>query len=281
MEISASLVKKLREETDAPMLECRNALVEAEGDYERAKTILREKGKAAAAKRADRATGAGVAMIVRSDDGMTAGGVVLECETDFVAINPDFVATAEELARGYLQTDPGSDPLAVNVNGKSVGTIIEESVGKIRENIKVAKALRIAHGNTIGAYVHHDRKSACAVEVKGDASNAEQVARELALQVVALRPQFLKKDEIPQDVINREIETETNRAITEGKAPDIARKIAEGRVNKEFFQSAVLLEQPFYRDNKKSVSQFIAESEKEGGGKIDVVSYTLLAVGAQ
>lgn len=113
MEISAELVKRLRSETDAPLMECKAALQEANGDFERAKAILREKGKAAAAKRSDRSTSAGLVVVALSDDQKQAGAVVLESETDFVAKNDDFVALAEQLAKAFLASDPGSDPNAV------------------------------------------------------------------------------------------------------------------------------------------------------------------------
>lgn len=274
MEIDAKLVMKLRAETDAPVMECKAALVEAGGDYEKAKQILREKGKAAAAKRADRATGAGVAVMISDPSNKKVGGVVLESETDFVAKNPEFIATAESIAAAYLDSDPGADPLAATANGKTVGTLVEESVAKIRENIKVAKAVHLT-GETVAVYVHHDKTKAAAVVLEGDSPNLLEAGQKLAIQCVAGNPKYVSKEQVPADIIEKEIATETQRAINEGKPADVAANIAKGRVNKEFYQSQVLLEQPFYADNKKTVSQYLQEQ----GGTIKVLGFERLAVG--
>jgi elongation factor Ts len=276
---TAQDVKKLREETDAPMMECKQALDEADGTYDRAKEILREKGKAAAAKRQDRATSEGVVALATSADNKTVAGVVLECETDFVARNEDFIAVAQQLADGFLNTDPGTDPLAVKLGDKTVGEIVEATVAKIRENIRISKAVRVTTANVLSTYVHHDRKKAVIVELTGDASNAIETGRALAIQSVAFPPTFVSKDQVPQDFIDREIETETKRAINEGKDEKIAKNIAQGRVNKEFMKSNVLLEQPFYKDQNKSVGEFMREEAKNGGGSLSVIAITRLAVG--
>lgn len=276
---TAADVKRLREETDAPMMECKQALDEADGDFDRAKEILKEKGKAAAAKRVDRTTSEGVVAVATHHDHKILGGVVLECETDFVARNEDFVAIAQELAEVFLHNDPGSDPLAIKHGDKTVGEIIEGAVAKIRENIKLAKAVRIVTDNRLASYVHHDRKKAVVVELKGDASNAMEAARAIAIQAVAFPPEFLTKDQVPQDFIDKEIATQTQRALNEGKAENIAKGIAQGRVNKEIMKQVVLLEQPFYKDQNKSVAEFLKEEAKNGGGSIDIVKVTRLAVG--
>ncbi|HEY3782025.1 MAG TPA: translation elongation factor Ts [Fimbriimonadaceae bacterium] len=276
---TAADVKRLREETDAPMMECKQALDEADGNYDRAKEILREKGKAAAAKRVDKKTSEGVVALATAHDHKSVGAVVLECETDFVARNEDFVALAQEIAEIFLHNNPGSDPLAVKHGDKNVGEIVVEAVAKIRENIRVAKAEQITSENKLASYIHHDRKKAVVVELKGDASNAMEAARSVAIQSVAFPPEFLKKDEVPQDFIDKEIEIETQRAIGEGKDANIAKNIAQGRVNKEFMKRAVLLEQPFYKDSSKNVSEFLKEEAKNGGGSIDIVRVIRLAVG--
>jgi elongation factor Ts len=272
-------VKKLREETDAPMMECKQALDEADGEYEKAKSLLREKGKAAAAKRVDRKTSEGVVAFATNEDHKTVAAVVLECETDFVARNEDFINIAQELADIFLNADPGSDPLAVNHGGKTVGEIVEGAVAKIRENIRISKAERISSENKLATYVHHDRKKGVIVELAGDASNAMETGRAIAIQSVAFPPEFVSKDEVPKDFIEREIEIETQRAINEGKKEEIAKNIAQGRVNKEYMKRVVLLEQPFYKDMNKSVSDFMKEESKNGGGTINIVRVIRLAVG--
>lgn len=280
MAISAELVKKLREETDAPLMECREALSEAGGDLEKARQVLREKGKAAATKRTDRQTGAGVVAIAKSDDARTVGAVVLESETDFVARNEDFIAIAESIAVAFRDNDLGPDPSGVNVNGKTVGAIVEEAVAKIRENIKVGQAVRLSGDDQVAAYTHHDRAKGALVRAGGTASNVLETAYQVAIQVVAFPPKFLKKSDIPAEVIEREIEIETNRAIQDGKAPEIAKNIAQGRVNKEYVSSQVLLEQPFFKDPSLTVGAWVEQQAKAGGGSIEILGYQYLAVGA-
>ena len=266
MAYTAADVKKLREETDAPMMECKTALDEAEGNYDRAKEILREKGKAAAQKRVGRSTAAGVVAFASSPDGMTVGGVVLESETDFVARNEDFIAIAQKLAEIVRDSE--------RVDEAQLAEIVEGAVAKIRENIKITKRVRIADGKPVLTYVHHDRTKGAAVVVGGPAT--EEV-RKVAIQIVSNPPEVLSKNQLSQEKIDKEIETETQRAINEGKDEKIAENIARGRVNKEYIKKAVLLEQPFYIDPSKSVAQYLAESAKGS----TIVAFHYLAIGQE
>ena len=261
---TAQDVKKLREETDAPMMECKGALDEADGDYEKAKNLLREKGKAAAAKRTDRSTAAGVVAIALSDDSKTAGAIVLESETDFVARNVDFIAIAQQIAEIYRDN--------VTVDEAQIKEIVEGAVAKIRENIKVTRGVRVTSENPISSYVHHDRTKGALVLCTGEFNDA---VRKVAIQVVAFPPDVLKKEDLSQEKLNEEVEIETQRAINEGKDEKLARNIAQGRVNKEFIKRAVLLEQPFYVDPSKSIAQFLAEEAKG----TTLTSFEYLAVG--
>jgi elongation factor Ts len=276
MDIKAADVKKLRDETDAPIMECKNALVEAEGDIEKARQILREKGKAAAAKRADRNTSEGIARFVVSPDGKTAAGLVVECETDFVARNEDFKALVAKLADGMLAA--GSASAETVVDGQTVAEHLTAAVTTIRENIQLKRAEFLTAGDGIIAiYNHHDGKKASAVEVKGSASNLQPVGAQVAIQTVAFQAKYLTKDDVPADIINAEIEIEKQRAMNEGKNEQMAENIAKGRVNKEFYQRDVLLEQPFYLDGKKTTTSYI--NEEAQGGSIEVVRYVRLVVG--
>ena len=276
--ISAADVKKLREETDAPMMECKGALDEAGGDFDKAKQILREKGQAAAQKRAGRSTSEGIAKFVASQDGKTAVGLVVECETDFVAKNESFKELVDKLANGMLAAGAaGSD---VVVDGKTVAEHLEQAIAVIRENIQLKKALFLqAKDGLIAVYNHHDSKKASAVEVSGSASNMKDAGFQVAIQTVAFPPTFLKKEDVPADVIAEEIKIETERAINEGKTREIAEKAAVGRVNKEYYQKEVLLEQMMYTDQKKSVSTYLSEEGKVGGGPISVLQFVRLEVG--
>lgn len=278
--ISAADVKRLREETDAPMMECKAALVEADGDFEKAKQILRETGKAAAAKRSGRSTSEGIAQFVVSPDGKTAVGVVVESETDFVAKNESFKALVSKIANGMLAA--GSTDESTVIDGETVASHLEKAVAVIRENIVLKQAVLLkATDGVIAVYNHHDAKKASAVEVSGNASNIKDAGFQVAIQTVAFPPSFLKKEDVPADVIANEIKIETERAINEGKPADIAAKAAQGRVNKEYFQSQVLLEQMMYTDDKKSVSAYLDEEGKVGGGPISVHKFVRLEVGSE
>lgn len=277
MAYTAADVKRLREATDAPMMECKAALDEANGDFEVATQILREKGKAAAAKRADRSTAAGVVAVAHSHEHDVVGGVVLECETDFVARNEGFIEVAKELAEVFLHNEPGADPLSIKHGDKTVGEIIEETVAKFRENTKLTKAVRLTTKDRFATYVHHDNMKAVIVEVAGEveAEIAGNVGRQVAIQAVAFPPEFISRDEISAEKIATEMEVETQRAINEGKDEKIAGNIAKGRIEKEYIKRVVLLEQPFYRDPAVSLSQYI---QTEGKGA-KVLSLSRLAVG--
>jgi elongation factor Ts len=281
MTITATDVKKLREETDAPMMECKAALTEAGGDFEKARVILREKGQAAAVKRAGRATSEGIAMFVTDDAKQTAAGIVLECETDFVAKNDMFVALADAIAKNFLENEPADDLGATPMAGGTVAEKIQEAVAVIRENIVLKKAVRVAQGKPVAVYVHHDRKKASCVVLDGAASNLAEAGFQVAIQAVAFPPLYLRKDQVPQDVLEAETKTEVQRAVNEGKSAEIAEKMAAGRVHKEFVQSRVLLEQPFYLDAKKTVSQYLAEEGKVGGGPIEILDFVRLEVGQE
>lgn len=269
MAITAQDVKKLRDLTDAPMMDCKRALEEAGGDLDRAKEILREKGAAAGAKKAGRTTKEGIAKFVVSDDGKTAAGIIVECETDFVSRNEDFKAMVNNLVNGFLAAgEAGPD---VVVDGKPVSEHIADAVGRIRENIQLraAEIVTVVDGK-LAAYNHHDGKFASVVAYTGEKEAAEKIA----VHVVAFKPPFLKKEEISQELIDREYEFQKKRALDEGKPENIAENMAKGRINKEFFQEQVLLEQLIYLDNKTKITDYLAQN---GGGEIK--HFLLLAVG--
>lgn len=271
-EFTAKDVMKLREETDAPMMECKAALAEANGDFEKAKKILREKGKAAAGKRAGRATSAGVVAFSASPDGKKVAGIVLESETDFVARNPQFQDAAQAAAELVLKSGaPKGSPM----DDAAIKDLAEGVVAKLRENIKVSRAILLTSERPIATYIHHDKTKGAAVCFEGEDSHAEAV-RKVAIQAVASPPEVVSKDELSQEKIDTEIESETRRAINEGKPENIAKNIAQGRVNKEYVKKVVLLEQPFYIDQSKSVAQYLAEEAKGA----TVKDFVYLAVGA-
>lgn len=259
---TAADVKKLRDETDAPMMECKAALEEADGDFTRAKEVLREKGKLAAGKRVGRATNAGVVAVATSADGSTISGIVLESETDFVAKNEGFLEIAQQIAEANL----------VEGNDAKISELAQEATAKFRENSKVSKAVRFAVTGSASSYIHFDKTKGSIVLAEGSAPEA---LRKIAVHIVSLPPLVVSKDQLSQEKLNHELEVEKQRAINEGKPENIAENIAKGRVNKEFIKNVVLLEQPIYFDQSKSVAQYLAEEAKG----VKVTEFVYLAVG--
>lgn len=257
-------MKKLREETDAPMMEGKKALVQAAAELgdaateeavaARAKEILKEGGKLQAGKRQDRTVSQGTVAVGRS--GSTVAAVALLCETDFVARNEDFIALAQKLADAFAAQDPGDAPLTANVGGQTVQELIEDAVAKIRENIQLGGVVRL-EGEAVGAYLHHDKMKAALVAVSGGNGTAEDMANKIGTQVVALQPEFISKEQIDQERLSKELESEKQKAIESGKPAEIAEKIAQGRVAKELLSEIVLLEQQWYADLSKKVGDVV------------------------
>lgn len=266
MSYTAADVKKLREETDAPMMECKAALDEAGGDFDKAKQVLREKGKASAGKKAGRATSAGAVGFAASEDGKHLGVALIESETDFVSNNEGFQTMVAELAAKVLSQGTLSEAAA-----KEYG---DEVIAKFRENCVVKVAERLESDSPIAFYRHHDGTIGTVVMSTGEHAGGEAI-RQVAIHIAAIKPQVVSRDDLSQDALDKEYETQYNRAINEGKPANIAENIAKGRVNKEFIKEAVLLEQPFYKDGSKTVTQFLAEEAKGTA----VTAFKLIAVG--
>lgn len=280
MEISAGLVKKLRDETDAPLMEGKRSLQQAASEgitdeaelITRAKEILREGGKLAAGKRADRTVSNGTIAVGRS--GNAASAVVLLCETDFVARNEDFIALAQKLADHFAAHAPSTEPANDVVDGKTVTEYLVEAVGKIRENIQLGNVSRV-DGDAVGAYLHHDKAKAALVSLAGGNGSAADLANKIGTQIVALSPEFVSRDNVDQDRLSKEIAAAKQTALDEGKPEEIAEKIAQGKVSKEFLQQVVLLEQPWYAELSKKVGDVV----KETGGGATVTKFIRLEAG--
>ncbi len=291
MEISAALVKKLRDDTDAPVMECKRALQKAadelgNGPVEekllaRSKEILREAGKVAAGKRAGRTVGHGTVALACSDDGKTSAAVLLQCETDFVSANDDFRAMAQRFAGFFLDEEPGENPETQTLDGRPISGHIEDAVLKMRENIQLGGAKRVSTGGVIGNYLHHDKSKAALVALECESVDeaVQDLAKQLAMQVVAFAPDYINRDQVESDRVSKEKELQKQRAIKEGKPADIAEKIAEGRVNKEFFQQVVLLDQAWFADQKKKARDVVEETAKAAGCEIRVTRIVRLGAG--
>lgn len=254
-EIKATDVAKLRQMTGAGMMDCKNALVEAAGDFERAQEIIREKGKLIAAKRADRQTTEGSVIAKVAPDGKKGILIALGCETDFVAINKDFVALANKLADVALEKLP-ADIAALNnikVGDVTIAEQISTQTGKSGEKHDICCYAKI-EGEFLVPYIHMNNKLATIVAFNKVIS--AEAGRDIAMQVAAMNPVSLSKEDCPQEVIEKELNIGREQARQEGKPENMVDKIAQGKLGK-FFKENTLNEQMFVKDPKKTVSEYL------------------------
>jgi elongation factor Ts len=275
MTITAADVNKLRQQTGAGMMDCKKALVEANGDFEVATDLLRKKGQKVAAKRGDNETKEGYILAQTSEDGKTGIIMTLNCETDFVAKTESYGAFVQEIMNIAMAKLPGSkeDLVKLAYNDKlSVEEKIVEHVGVIGEKLVLSNYAKIT-GEQVVAYNHPGNQIATLVALNKSSDNVAEAGRQVAMQVAAMAPLALNKDGIDAETIAREIEVGKDLAIQEGKPAEMADKIANGRLNK-FFQENTLLSQPFVRDNKVSVEKFL-ESVEKGLTAVDFKRFSL------
>lgn len=263
MKITAADVNKLRQQTGAGMMDCKKALQEAEGDFDAAVDILRKKGQKVAAKRGDRDAAEGVVLAKTTNDGTMGAVMVLNCETDFVAKNDAFRKVAETILDAAIANNATSldEVKALNYPGSdlTIGEKITEEIGKIGEKIELS-AFDSLKAAKVVAYNHPGNQLATIVAFNNEAS--DEMAKDVAMQVAAMSPVAIDQDSIPQDLIDKELEIGRDLAIQEGKPAEMADKIAQGRLNK-WFKEATLLNQPFIKDNKKSIKQYLADADKD------------------
>ncbi len=261
--ITAADVAKLRKTTGAGMMDCKKALTEAEGDFDAAIEILRKKGQKIASKRADREATEGVVLAATTQDRKNTVMVSLNCETDFVAKNEDFVKNTQEILDVALENLPESKEELMKMKIQS-GLTVEEQVvnltGVIGEKIELAFYGKVT-GETTGFYVHSDKKVATIVAAnKTEVDN--DVLKNIGMQATAMNPAGLDEKSVPQKVIDKELEIGKELAINEGKPAEMAEKIARGRLGK-FFKENTLLNQAFVKDNKISVKDYLKSVDKD------------------
>ncbi len=286
MGVSIEDVKKLREMTGAGMLDCKKALEEAGGDMEKAKEILRVKGLAKAEKKAARETKEGVVHVKIDESGKKGVIVEVNCETDFVARNEEFRRLVESVADHILSTDEnksregrGQDiedqPFFAD-SSKTLGEVVKEAVAKIGENIRVSRFARLDTDNYLHSYVHGGGRIGVLLEFRAT-ELSDQVGRlvqDIAMQIAAMRPEYVSVESVPQEVIERERRILSEQARREGKPEHIIDRIVEGKLRK-FFQEKVLLEQAFIKDEEKTVKRVIEDS----GLGVEVVRFVRFEVG--
>ncbi len=251
--ITAAMVKELREKTDAPMMECKKALTEADGDMARAEEILRVKLGNKASKAASRVTAEGLVGIYVADDAKTGALVEVNCETDFVSKNDDFINFVNDITKLVVETNP-ADLEILNATAFRDGTV--ESVraalvGKIGENLAVRRFKRFDTEDKLSLYNHGGR-----IGVLVDYSGSDEVGKDLAMHVAATRPQALDADGVPAELIETERSVAKQKAEEDGKPANIIEKIVEGSVAK-FLKEVALVSQPFVKDDKQTVEQML------------------------
>ncbi|MFO7922962.1 MAG: translation elongation factor Ts [Bacteroidales bacterium] len=271
--ISASDVKKLRDITGAGMMDCKKALAETNGDFEQAAEIIRKKGQAVAGKRADREATEGAVLAKVTSDESRGAIVVLNSETDFVAKNEGFVALADSILDLALEKDPANldELMELQIDGTKVADHIVQQIGIIGEKIELSFYEKLEAPQVI-SYIHPGNKLATLVGLNMKVE--KQVGRDVAMQVAAMNPVAVDKDDIPQSVIDKEIEIGKEQARMEGKPEELLERIAMGKLNK-FYKESTLLNQDFTRDNKKSVRQYLEENDK----KLTVTAFIRYALG--
>ncbi len=263
MKITAAEVNKLRKQTGAGMMDCKKALMEAEGDFNAAIDFLRKKGQKVAAKRGDREAGEGVVIAKTTDNGKNAVMIALNCETDFVAKNDAFGEVASTILDVASANKPASlDELkSLNFTGSdmNIGEKITEQIGTIGEKIEISGYENVS-AETVFAYNHPGNNLASIVGFNQEIS--EDIAKDVAMQIAAMAPVSIDSDDVPQDVIEKELEIGKQQAIEEGKPAELAEKIAKGRLNK-FFKESTLLNQSYIKDNKMSIKQFLQSNNSD------------------
>lgn len=269
--ITAAMVKALREKTDAPMMECKKALTEAQGDAAKAEEILRVKLGNKATKAASRITAEGIVAVYISDDAKTGAILELNSETDFVAKNPEFQQMAKDAARLVAEKAPADVAalLELDLNGKSLEQVRKDLVGKIGENMSFRRFVRMQAKGKLHNYVHGGSKIGVLVDVIG---GDDDVAHDVAMHIAASKPKALDKDGIDPALIESERRVAHEKAREAGKPEAILERIAEGSVQK-FLKEVTLLNQPFVKDDKVSVGQLLKSKGAEIGG------FTLYVVG--
>lgn len=269
--ITAAMVKELRVKTDAPMMECKKALTEADGNMEQAEEILRVKLGNKATKAASRITADGVVAIYIDEPGKIGAIVELNSETDFVAKNADFIAFANDIAKLVAENKPAEVAAlsALPLNGSTVDEVRKGLIGKIGENISIRRFQIIEGKGKLSTYIHGGAKIGVIVDVVG---GNDEVAHDVAMHIAASKPKALDKDGVDQNLIETERRVAIEKARENGKPEHLIEKIAEGSVNK-FLKEVTLLSQPFVKDDSKSVGELL----KSNGATVS--AFALFVVG--
>lgn len=269
--ITATMVKELREKTNAAMMDCKKALVECNGVMENAIDWLRQKGLAKAAKKSDRETKEGIVLVHITDDGSKATLASLQCETDFVARNDAFTALAKEVAQSVAESQ----------DMEAIQSKVQEAIVTLGENITIGKSVSFALSgkSELGVYIHSNAKVGAMVELETEVKNSaiRDLAKDLAMQVVATKPQAITASELSHEIVEREKEVFRVKAQEEGKPANIIEKIVEGAI-KKFYSEACLLNQGFIKDPNITVEALVASVAKENNTTITIKRFDYISL---
>lgn len=278
MAITAKMVSELREKTGAGMMDCKKVLVEVNGDLEKAVELLREKGLAAAAKKAGRVAAEGLVETYITEDGSKGAVVEVNCETDFVAINEGFIELTKNIAKQVANSDVAdvesllAEKYIAN-ESVTVKDALTDLIAKLGENMSIRRFQKFETAGVLSQYIHGGGRIAVMVELNSaKTEEASGVAKEIALQVAASNPLFLTRDIVPADTVNKEKEIYTQQALNEGKPEKVVEKMVEGRINK-YFKEVCLLEQPWIKDQDFTIAKLVEQKSKEQGSDIKVVKF--------
>jgi elongation factor Ts len=276
MSISAADVNKLRQMTGAGMMDCKKALTEAEGDFEKAIEILRKKGQKVSASRSDRDAKEGSVFVKTSADNKEAVLIALNCETDFVGKNEEFQNLGKLIAETAFANKPASKDalLALNAGGLSINDKIVELVGKIGEKIEVSEYV-LMKGEAVVPYIHAGSKLGVLVSLKGvNGKDVVEAGKDVGMQIAAMNPVAVDETQVDKSLIEKEMEIAKAQILAEGKPENMVEKIAAGKLNK-FFKESTLLPQVFVKDNSKTVAQYL-DSVSKG---LTVAEFKRVAIG--
>lgn len=277
--ITADMVKELRERTGAGMMDCKRALSEAEGDMEKAIEILREKGLAAAAKKAGRVASEGLVDTFVSEDGKVGAIVEVNCETDFVAKNEDFIAFIKNAARQAAFSNAKDVEELLNekyiAGEETVKSTLSGLVAKIGENMNFRRFERfvLSENGTLKDYIHGGGRIGVLVQLESENTEGlDELAKDIAMQIAAANPQYISRDQVTADTLEKEKEIYKVQAMNEGKPENIAEKMVQGRIQK-FFKEVCLLEQLWIKDQDFTIQKLLDEKSKSIGSKISVKKF--------
>ena len=273
VKITAAEVNKLRKTTGAGMMDCKKALVEAEGDFEKAIEILRKKGQKVAANRADRESTEGAAIAKVNADNTVGVAIVLGCETDFVGKNESFVNLAHQLAELALNCDSKEALLEADFGGMTVAEKLIEQTGVIGEKLAI-NAFEKIEAPFVGSYIHAGNKIAALVGLSANVEGSDVVGKDVAMQVAAMSPIALNEESVDASIVEKEIEIAKEQLRQEGKPEAMLDNIAKGKL-KRFFKDNTLVNQTFIKDSKQSVAQYVKTI-----GDVEVVNFKRIALGA-